>query len=200
MENRWVEPVVLEGEHVRIEPLDPSHAEGLFEIGREPSIWSWLSLPPFGALEDATAYIDQVVAAREEGGEFGFAVIHRGSGRVAGTTRYLNIRARDLALEIGWTWYGVEYQRTAVNTECKLLLMGHAFEKLGANRVQFKTDSRNQRSQAAIARLGAVREGVLRGDTILVKDGYVRDSVYFSVIRNEWPAVKTRLQRFLTSK
>src|SRR5579862_4963211 len=127
--DRWVEPVVLEGAHVRIEPMEPRHAEGLFEIGKEPSIWEWLFRGPFVSLEDAQGYIAQIVAARETGSEFGFAAIHRAGARVCGTTRYLDIRPQDRAIEIGWTWYGVEFQRTAVNTECKLLLMEHAFER-----------------------------------------------------------------------
>jgi RimJ/RimL family protein N-acetyltransferase len=196
----WVSPVVLEGSHVRIEPLCEEHAEGLFHIGKDPSIWTWLTLGPFEALEDSQRYIAEAVAGRDGGGEFPFAVIERSSGLVVGSTRFLNIRAQDLTLEVGWTWYAPRVQRTAVNTECKLLLMTHAFEVLGANRLQLKTDSRNQRSQAAIARLGAVREGVLRQDTILKKDGYVRDSVYFSVLRSEWPSVKARLAGMLGEK
>jgi RimJ/RimL family protein N-acetyltransferase len=193
----WVEPVVLEGRDARLEPLDERHADGLFAIGTEPSIWDWLSYGPFVDRDDALRFIGRAAETGKGGAEQVFAVIHRPSGRVAGTTRYMNIRPNDLALEIGWTWYGLEFQRTAVNTECKLLLMRHAFETLGANRVQLKTDARNLRSQAAIARLGAVREGVLRQDTIVIKDGYVRDSVYFSVVKPEWPAVKERLESFL---
>jgi RimJ/RimL family protein N-acetyltransferase len=193
----WGAALVLEGEHVRLEPLAPYHAAGLFEIGANPDVWTWLTHSEFRTLSDAEGYIALALEAGANGGESPFAVIHKVSGRVAGTTRYLDIRPGDKALEIGWTWYGAPYQRTAVNSETKLLLMTHAFETLGANRVQLKTDSRNLRSQAAIARLGAVKEGVLRRDRILIKDGYVRDSVYFSVLAEEWPAVKERLLGFL---
>ncbi|HKY52696.1 MAG TPA: GNAT family protein, partial [Anaerolineales bacterium] len=125
-----------------------------------------------------------------------FVVIHLASGRVAGATRYLNIISHDRGLEIGGTWYGPEFQRTAVNTECKYLLLQHAFETLGCIRVQLKTDSRNERSQKAIERIGAVKEGVLRNHMIL-PDGYYRHSVYYSILDTEWPNVKRRLEEMM---
>jgi RimJ/RimL family protein N-acetyltransferase len=123
-----------------------------------------------------------------------FAIVLRASGRAVGSTRYIDIRRAHRGLEIGWTWIGREWQRTAVNSECKRLLLEHAFEVLGALRVQLKTDARNTRSQRAIERLGAKREGVLRAHMVLA-DGFVRDSVMYSVIAAEWPSVKQGLER-----
>jgi RimJ/RimL family protein N-acetyltransferase len=122
--------------------------------------------------------------------------IHLESGRVAGATRYLNIVPQDRGLEIGGTWYGPEFQRTVVNTECKYLLLSHAFERLGCIRVQLKTDLRNERSQRAIERIGAVKEGVLRNHMIL-PDGRIRHSVFYSILDTEWPEVKNRLEGML---
>ncbi len=198
MSETWVKPVRLEGRFVTVEPLTLDHATDLFEIGQEPELWQWLSYNEFRSIGDAQRYVEEALALKANGEEFPFAVVDRASGRVAGTTRYLEIAPAHKGIEIGWTWYGESYRRTATNSETKLLLMTHAFEALGAHRVQFKTDSRNIRSQTAIARLGAVKEGVLRNHRIVAKDGYVRDSVYFSVITEEWPAVKARLQRFVT--
>ncbi len=128
----------------------------------------------------------------ESGAQIPFAIVHAQSGAAIGSTRYLDLRPAHRALEIGWTWIATAHQRTPVNTECKLLLLEHAFETLGAVRVQFKTDARNMRSQTAIARIGGCREGVLRKSLILW-DGFIRDSAYFSIVDDEWPAVKRRL-------
>jgi RimJ/RimL family protein N-acetyltransferase len=132
----------------------------------------------------------------EKGTDLPFVAIHLESGRVAGATRYLNIMPHDRGLEIGGTWYGPEFQRTPVNTECKYLLLRHAFEALGSIRVQLKTDLRNERSQKAIERLGAVREGVLRNHMIL-PDGHIRHSVFYSILDTEWPEVKNRLEEMM---
>ncbi len=128
----------------------------------------------------------------EAGTQIPFAIVHVASGAAIGSTRYLELRRAHRALEIGWTWIATAYQRTAVNTECKLLLLGHAFDTLGAVRVQFRTDLRNTRSQTALRRIGGRREGILRKSLILW-DGFIRDSVYFSIVDDEWPAVKRRL-------
>ncbi|MBI4841836.1 MAG: GNAT family N-acetyltransferase, partial [candidate division NC10 bacterium] len=130
------------------------------------------------------------------GTQIPFAIVERASGKAIGSTRYLDIRRGDRGLEIGWTWIGLPFQRTAVNTECKYLLLVHAFEDQRAVRVQLKTDLRNEASQRAIERLGAVREGVLRKHMVLW-DGFIRDTVYYSIIDSEWPEVKRRLQRRL---
>ena len=141
-------------------------------------------------------WVRDILSRAEKGTDLPFAVVHLASGRVAGATRYLNIMPNDRGLEIGGTWYGLEFQRTAVNTECKYLLLEYAFEILGCIRVQFKTDLRNERSQRAIERLGAKHEGILRNHMIL-PDGRYRDSVYYSIIDKEWPEVKTRLEAML---
>ena len=186
-------PVTLEGFHVRLEPLTLRHAEALFEIGRDPSIWQWLTRPPLESLDDTRTWLGKVL---EHYDEIAFVILHRASGAVAGTTRYMDIRREDRGLEIGGTWLGVDYMRTPVNTECKYLLMKHAFETLGAARVQLKTDLRNERSQKAIERIGAKREGVLRRHK-LTRGGVIRDSVFYSVIDKEWPEVKARLEQIL---
>ncbi len=133
------------------------------------------------------------------GSQLPFAVIDQKNNRVAGSTRYLDIRPNDRAIEIGSTWLGSEFQRTAINSECKYLLLRHAFEELGAVRVTLKTDGRNEQSQRAIERLGAVREGVLRKHMVMW-DGYVRDTVYYSILDSEWPQVKDRLKGLLNRR
>ena len=132
----------------------------------------------------------------QKGADIPFVVIHKRSGRIAGATRYMDIRAEHRGVEIGGTWYGAEFRRTVVNTECKYLLLRHAFEVMDCIRVQFKTDLRNERSQRAIERIGAIREGVLRHHMIL-PDGTIRHSVYYSILSAEWPDVRQRLERLL---
>ncbi len=185
-------PVVLRGRHVRLEPLSPTHAADLFCAGGDPDIWRYMPRGPLHEKADIDQLIAEAVAEMESGAQIPFAIIHVQSGAAIGSTRYLDLRPAHRALEIGWTWIATAHQRTPVNTECKLLLLEHAFETLGAVRVQFKTDARNTRSQTAIARIGGRREGVLRKSLILW-DGFVRDSVYFSIVADEWPAVKRRL-------
>jgi RimJ/RimL family protein N-acetyltransferase len=189
-------PVTLEGEHVRLEPLAESHAIGLYEAGRDAGVWRYLPLPGFRSLDGARAWIDAVNREVAGGSRVAFAIVERGAGRAVGSTSFLDIRREHRALEIGWTWLGSRHQRTAVNTECKLLLLGHAFDELGALRVQFKTDSRNERSQRALERIGAVREGVLRRHMVL-PDGYERDSVYYGIVDSEWPGVRSHLRELM---
>ena len=191
-------PVVLEGHHVRLEPLEHRHAEDLFEAGRDPDIWTYLPRHSyaFPDLADAHAWIDEALQDQARGDEIPFTTVLRSTGRAIGSTRYLAIVKPHCGLEIGWTWIAKEHQRSAVNTESKLLLFAHAFEDLGAIRVQLKTDSRNERSRHAIERIGAVKEGILRNHYLL-RDGYRRASVYYSVIDTEWPTVKARLQAMM---
>ena len=146
---------------------------------------------------DIRRWVELVLSRQANGTDLVFAVIHLASGRVAGSTRYLNISTQDRSVEVGGTWYGVDFRRTVVNTECKFLLLEHAFENLDCIRVQIKTDLRNERSQRAIERIGAVREGVLR-DHMILPDGTVRSSVYYSILKAEWPAVKSRLEDMLS--
>jgi RimJ/RimL family protein N-acetyltransferase len=192
-------PVTLVGRSVRLEPLVQAHASDLLAaLAHDPNIWRYMREDP----PDTVAGMEAVIAARlaeqNAGTMVAFTQMDPLSGRAVGSTTYLNISRRDLGLEIGNTWLGKPWQRTAINTEAKYLLLRHAFEELGAVRVQLKTDGRNLQSQAAIARLGAVREGVLRKHS-LVRNGFIRDSVMFSILDNEWPAVKARLEAMMTA-
>ena len=186
-----VTPVVLRGKEVRLEPLGLIHAQGLYNRGRVEADWTHLPRSCFVDLADTRHWIDEALAVE---GQLPFAIVETAKDKVIGSTRYLNIRPEHRSLEIGWTWLGQNWQRTAINTETKLLLLSHAFEKLGCIRVEFKTDTRNERSQRALQRIGATKEGVLRNHMI-VQDEFVRDSVYFSVISSEWLDVKERLER-----
>jgi RimJ/RimL family protein N-acetyltransferase len=191
-------PIVLKGENARLEPLDAKHAEGLFAIGQEEKIWRYLLRPKLESVADALSFVEDALRVAATGSQLPFAIIDQKNNRVAGSTRYLDIRSNDRAIEIGSTWLGRDFQRTAINTECKYLLLRHAFEDLGAVRVTLKTDGRNEQSQRAIERLGAVREGVLRKH-MMMWDGYIRDTVYYSILDSEWPPVKRRLEGFLRS-
>ena len=194
-----VQPRVLEGVYVRLEPLDVHHAESLFAVGGDAEIWRYMPRPNLGSVSDARQMIEAAKVAAADGSQLPFAVVERATGRAIGSTRYLDIRRNDRRLEIGWTWLGAAYQRTPTNTESKYLLLRHAFDDLGTIRVQLKTDLRNERSQRAIERLGAIREGVLRKHVILW-DGFIRDTAYYSILDNEWPGVRKRLEAFLQNQ
>jgi RimJ/RimL family protein N-acetyltransferase len=185
-----LKPVMLAGKLISLEPLSQSHAQGLYNRGRSAADWVYMPRSCFVDLADTRQWIDEALQAPAQ---LPFAIVENGKGKVAGSTRYLNIRPEHRALEIGWTWLGQEWQRTGVNTEVKLLLLEYAFEKLGCRRVEFKADGRNLRSQRALERIGAMREGVLRKHMI-VQDDFSRDSVYFSVIDDDWTQVRERLQ------
>ncbi len=191
-----VKPVVLQGKYVRLEPMTEEHVPGLAEVGAGQTFWDFMLYGNINTADDMHNWVLDILSRAEKGTDLPFVVIHLASGHVAGATRYLNIVPRDRGLEIGGTWYGPEFQRTPVNTECKYLLLQHAFETLGCIRVQLKTDLRNERSQKAIERLGAVREGVLRNHMIL-PDGRYRDSVFYSILDTEWPEVKKRLEEMM---
>lgn len=188
-----VKPVVLTGKYVRLEPLTEEHVAGLAEIGLGQSFWNFMLYGDITTIDDMRNWVKDILARSRKGTDLPFVVIHLASGRVAGATRYLNIEPQHRGLEIGGTWYGSEFQRTVVNTECKYLLLRHAFETLQCIRVQLKTDLRNERSQKAIERLGAVKEGVLRNHMIL-PNGRYRHSVFYSILDTEWPGVKKRLE------
>ncbi|MFT3893986.1 MAG: GNAT family protein [Anaerolineales bacterium] len=192
----WVTPVTLTGRYVRLEPMSEAHTAGLAEIGVGQPFWDVMVYGKMETQEDMRKWVREILSRADKGTDIPFIAIHLASGRVAGATRYMNISPKDRGLEIGGTWYGLDFQRTPVNTECKYLLLRHAFETLGCVRVQLKTDVRNERSQRAIERLGAVKEGVLRNHMIL-PDGHVRDSVFYSIIDSEWLAVKKRLEEML---
>ena len=187
------QPVLLEGRHVRLEPLAPSHAAALFAASRDPEIWRWLLIKQFDSLADTKKWITDALAAQTAGQEVAFATVRQSDGVPLGSTRYLDIRRPHRSLEIGWTWLAPEAQRTAVNTEAKYLMIRHAFEKLDAIRVQLKTDERNAKSRAAIASVGASFEGILRKYQARY-DGYVRNTALFSITAEEWPAVKAALE------
>lgn len=184
-----VNPVVLRGESVRLEPLSQNHAQGLFNRGQEVADWQLLPRSCFVDMADTRQWIDEALEAPNQ---VPFAIVETSKDKAVGSTRYLNIRPDHRSLEIGWTWLGREWQGTAVNTEVKSLLLEHAFERLRYLRVEFKTDGRNLRSQKALERIGAQLEGVLRNHMVVQGD-YSRDSVYYSVIDREWEGVKERL-------
>ena len=191
-----VKPVVLTGRHVRLEPMTEEHTSALAEIGVGQPFWHFMLYGDMNSVDDMRDWVKDILSRAEKGTDLPFVAIHLASGRVAGATRYLNIMPKDRGLEIGGTWYGPDFQRTPDNTECKYLLLEHAFERLGCIRVQLKTDLRNERSQKAIERIGAVKEGVLRNHMIL-PDGYYRHSVFYSILDTEWPEVKRRLEGML---
>ncbi len=186
-------PITLRGKHIRLEPLRREHAPALLAAGQAPEIWTWLSAAPttLAAMEE---WIAAALRAQDEGREVPFTVVDGRRERVIGSTRYMDIEASNRSAEIGWTWYTPEAWRTVVNPEAKYLLLRHAFEDWGAIRVALKTDTLNVQSQAAIRKLGARREGTLRNHRIR-RDGTIRDTVLFSILYREWPAVKAALER-----
>ena len=190
-----IEQVTLEGEHVRLEPLTLGHFNRLSEFGFDEELWRW-SPAPVHTPDDMRVYIEQALKERDAGNALPFATIHRKSGRVVGCTRYGSIDRLHRRVEIGWTWIGREWQRTAVNTEAKFLMLRHAFERLGCIRVELKTDSLNERSRNAILRLGAKEEGILRNH-VITASGRLRHTVYYSILESEWRAVKSRLEEKL---
>ena len=193
-----VSPVMLEGEHVRLEPLTKAHLAGLAEAGLDEELWRWIPVP-VRTVDEMAAYIGTALQEQERGVSLPFAILEKATGRPIGSTRYGNIDRTHYRVEIGWTWVAREWQRSAVNTEAKYLLLRHAFEALGCMRVELKTDSLNERSRAAILRIGAREEGTFRNHMITA-GGRIRHSVYFSIIDSEWPAVKARLEAILSSR
>jgi N-acetyltransferase len=189
----WMEPITLTGKLVRLEPLSLAHTAELAEAGKEASVWQYMRYGQVTTEAKMGELVGLLLEWQERGTDLPFAVMHLESGRAIGMTRYMNISQADRNLEIGGTWYAPAWQGTGVNTESKYLLLRQAFEGLGCLRVQFRTDVRNLRSQKAIERLGAVREGVLREHMIL-PDGTVRSSVFYSILRGEWEGVKRHLE------
>lgn len=187
-----IEPITLEGTYVRIEPLSLSHHEALSHVGLDEDLWRWIPTQ-VRTPEEMKTYIQLALDEQARGVSLPFAIIDKTSGRAIGSTRYGNIDRAHRRVEIGWTWIARQWQRTAVNTECKYLLFRHAFETLGCIRVELKTDSLNERSRAAILRIGAKQEGIFRNHMI-TSSGRLRHSAYFSVIDAEWPAVKSNLE------
>jgi RimJ/RimL family protein N-acetyltransferase len=189
--SRWIEPVTLQGTHVNLTPLAADDAPALAAAAADGDLWDlWYTSVP--APGNERTYVDAALAMRENLGAMPFTV-RDAQGEVVGSTRYFNVDRTNRRLEIGHTWYAKRVQRTALNTEAKLLLLGHAFEKLDAIAVEFRTHFMNHQSRAAIARLGAKQDGILRNHQI-GRDGILRDTVVFSIIASEWPAVRANLQ------
>ncbi|MDP1580695.1 MAG: GNAT family N-acetyltransferase [Candidatus Didemnitutus sp.] len=186
-------PILLEGLHVRLEPIAPGHAAGLFAAGNRPEEWTWALTPEFGSLAEVERWIADALKQQAAGTEVTWATVRRSDGVVVGSTRFLDIRRGHRALEIGSTWIAREAQRTALNTEAKLLQLRHAFDDLGAVRVQLKTDERNEPSRRAIARIGGVFEGILRNYQTRY-DGFVRNTAMYSLVAADWFAARTQLE------
>lgn len=190
-----IEPTTLEGEFVRLVPLSLDHVDACSAIGLDPDIWRWTPLRVRDAAE-MRRLVEEALQAQRAGTALPFTTTVRESGEVVGMTRYMNIAAADRRVEIGFTWIAPAWQRTRINSEAKYLMLRHAFETWGCMRVEFKTNVLNTKSRTAILRLGAVEEGTFRKH-MLNEDGTVRDSVYFSIIDDEWPAVKARMEAAL---
>jgi N-acetyltransferase len=186
-------PITLTGRWAQLEPLAEKHLDALFVAAQAEEIWRYMPMALPHTPGDLRAWLDDTLARQARGEVLPFAIVERASGHAIGSTRYLDIAEPHRHVEIGWTWLGRAHWRTPVNTECKYLLLKHAFEDLGCIRVQLKTDLRNTRSQRAIERIGAVREGILR-KAVITYDGYERWSVYYSILDDEWPVVKSRLE------
>lgn len=188
-------PLTLSGRHVRLEPLRPHHAGGLLAAASSPEIWPFM-FSDLSVRSVLDAWMEEAAELEAEGAAYPFAVISQTDDRIIGSTRYMDLSQTHRRVEIGWTWYAPEVWGSAVNPECKRLLLGHAFESWHALRVQLKTDHLNLRSQAAIARLGAQSEGVLRNHMVR-RDGSLRHTVMFSILPEEWPQVKAGLDERL---
>ena len=193
-----VDPVTLAGEHVQLEPMLEAHHAQLAEVGLDEDLWKWIPVP-VRTPEEMKSYVDAALAEQARGASLPFTIVERATGNVIGSTRYANIERTHRRVEIGWTWVARPWQRTAVNTECKYMLLKHAFETLGCIRVELKTDSLNERSRAAILRIGAKEEGVFRNHMITAS-GRIRHSVYFSITDSEWPVVKRKLEEKLQTQ
>jgi RimJ/RimL family protein N-acetyltransferase len=190
-----MEPVTLEGRRVHLEPLALEHVPRLAEVALDPAIWQWTIARPTSEA-DLRAWAETALAARATGTEFPFATIEASTGRPIGSSRFMNIVPEHRRLEIGWTWVAPAWQRTGANREAKLLMLGHAFDTLGCRRVEFKTDSLNEPSRTALLGIGARFEGIFRNHMVM-PDGRMRHSAYYSVIDDEWPAVRAGLERSL---
>ena len=191
-------PVVLEGEHVRLEPLSlEPHFGGLCEVALDPELWRW-TLGQMRTAEDLRRYLETAVRERSEGRSMPFATVAKAAGKAIGSTRFGNFDHDHRRVEIGWTWIGRDWQRTAVNTEAKLLMLTHAFERWGVMRVELKTDALNERSRTAIRRIGATEEGILRKHMV-TDSGRIRDSALYSLTDDEWPTVRARLEARLAA-
>lgn len=190
-------PVTLEGRHVRLEPLSRQHKSQLAMVALDPELWRFTPTQ-IHSTDDLDAYIETALSWQKAGTAIPFATVDRSTGQAIGSTRFGNIDPQNRRVEIGWTWLGRDFQRRAFNTEAKLLMLTHAFERMDCIRVEFRTDVLNTKSRNAIARLGAEQEGILRHHMIL-PNGRLIDWVYYSILRDEWPSVRTGLEQKLAS-
>lgn len=195
LDNLSASATELSGTRVKLVPLEEAHTKDLFKAGQHPEIWLYMPMK-VETLEEMTKLVQGALHAKEKGTEFPFVIIDQETEQIVGSTRFLDISSSNRHLEIGWTWLSPVVWRTKINTETKYLLLRYCFETLSTIRVQLKTDGRNLRSQRAIERIGAKREGTLRRHRVMY-DGYVRDTVYFSIIKEEWSKVKRNLERIL---
>ena len=187
----WFAPTVLSGDIVRLEPLHADHLDGLIEAGRDPRIWAWM--PADGSTaEGMAAIVEAALGSQAAHTAVPFAIVERGSDRVVGSSRFMNLAPDDLRLEVGWTWLDPSFQRTAINTEAKLLMLGHAFDILECRRVELKTDALNDQSRTAILAIGATFEGIFRKHMVMAR-GRARDTAYYSIVDEEWPTVRAGL-------
>jgi len=193
-----ITPVTLHGHHIRLEPLALAHLDGLCAVGFDDSIWRWNPRPPVRTRADMRGYIESALAQQAAGSALPFATVEQASGRPVGSSRFHGPDHEHRRVEIGYTWIAPAWQRSAVNTEAKYLMLRHAFETWGCIRVELKTDSLNEKSRNAIARLGAKEEGIFRNHMV-THSGRFRHSVYFSIIDSEWPAVKANLEAKLAT-
>jgi RimJ/RimL family protein N-acetyltransferase len=189
----------LEGRLVVVEPLGPEHEDDLREAAQDAAVWRWLPIEQPADREAFHRWLEEALVEREAGTQVPFAVIDRASGRAIGSTRFLTLRPEHRGLEIGWTWNASSSWGSGANAEAKLLLLRHAFETLGCMRVEFKTDALNERSRAALEALPARFEGIFRKH-MLVRDGALRDSAYYAITDDEWPAVRANLERRLEGR
>jgi RimJ/RimL family protein N-acetyltransferase len=192
-----LEPVTLEGRHARLVPMTPEHVPALWEAGRDPELWR-LTMSQVHSEDDMRRYVAAALHAQTAGTTLPFVTTEAATGRVIGSTRFGNVEPAHRRVEIGWTWISPAWQRTAINTEAKYLMLRHAFETLGCVRVELKTDVLNERSRRAILRIGAREEGILRKHQV-TEHGRIRDTVFFSVIDDEWPDVRSRLEGMLAA-
>jgi RimJ/RimL family protein N-acetyltransferase len=190
-----LEPVTLTGRLVRLEPLSLDHVPRLAEVALDPAIWQWTIARPTTEAE-LRAWAETAIANREAGTEYPFATIEVASGRPIGSSRYMNIALDHRRVEIGWTWVAPAWQRSGANREAKLLMLGHAFDTLHCRRVEFKTDSLNERARTALLGIGAQFEGIFRNHMVM-PEGRMRHSAWYSVTDDEWPAVRASLERSL---
>ncbi len=189
------EPVHLEGAKVSLIPLQMDHVDALWEAAKHPELWE-AALSRLDSPEDVEAYVREALDLQNGGSAVPFSIVVKESGRIVGSTRFGNIEPAHKRVEIGWTWIVPAYQRSFVNTQAKFLMLSHAFEVWGCNRVEFKTDFKNMQSRNALQRIGAKEEGVMRRHMVRA-NGVIRDSVYYSIIAEEWPDAKERLQRMM---